>query len=528
MADAALRAALEQLAEADILLVQGLPPDSNYRFKHALIQDAAYENLLKSRRQVLHRRVAEILRDRFPDTAAAEPEVLAHHFTQAALTDAAIEWWGNAGDQALRRSAFQEAISHLGKAIEMADKTGEDASTPATTSASANRRLKIQTDLGKALMFSRGFGAEESKAAFIRARELPAAIDNPTERSSIYFGLWVGNMVRGELRFAREIAETFLREAERGGWTTERGFGRRLLGSTCLWQGDFIEAQANLVEALSIYDPERVRKASTGVELGILRELVAETAPALLAIANWQLGEVGPARVLIEGALAHAIETGHVPTMVGVYYFKANFEMVRGDAGTVRRDAETLVKLSRENALTLFAAWGALQFAWASARADGGKTGAMQLRQALAAYTDQGNKFLVPFFQGSLAEIEAQDDAVGALSWTEEAIALAGKTGERWSDAFLHRLRGRILLKRDPVNIAPAKDAFLTAITIAQQQKARSFELRAALDLARLYNSTSRSADAHALLASALNGFSPTPEFPEIAEMQMLLAALAA
>jgi predicted ATPase len=152
----------------------------------------------------------------------------------------------------------------------------------------------------------------------------------------------------------------------------------------------------------------------------------------------------------------------------------------------------------------------------------------MQLRQALAAYTDQGNKFLVPFFQGSLAEIEAQDDAVGALSWTEEAIALAGKTGERWSDAFLHRLRGRILLKLDPVNIAPAKDAFLTAITIAQQQKARSFELRAALDLARLYNSTSRSADAHALLASALNGFSPTPEFPEIAEMQMLLAALAA
>jgi hypothetical protein len=130
-------------------LPRGLPPDSDYRFKHALIQDAAYENLLKSRRQVLHRRVAEILRDRFPDTADAEPEVLAHHFTQAALTDA-IEWWGKAGDQALRRSAFQEAISHLDKAIEMADKTGEGTSTAATASVSANRRLKIQTDLGKA------------------------------------------------------------------------------------------------------------------------------------------------------------------------------------------------------------------------------------------------------------------------------------------------------------------------------------------------------------------------------------------
>jgi predicted ATPase len=181
--DAALQASLERLAEADILLVQGLPPDSDYCFKHALIQDAAYENLLKSRRQVLHRRVAEILRDRFADTAAAEPEALAHHFTQAGLTDAAIEWWGKAGDQALRRSAFQEAISHLGKAIEMADKTGEGRSAAATASASANQRLKLQTDLGKALMWSRGFGAEESKAAFIRARELAAAIDNPTEHS---------------------------------------------------------------------------------------------------------------------------------------------------------------------------------------------------------------------------------------------------------------------------------------------------------------------------------------------------------
>ena len=521
MADAALQAALEQLAEADILLVQGLPPDSDYRFKHALIQDAAYENLLKSRRQVLHRRVAEILRDRFPDTAAAEPEVLAHHFTQAGLTDAAIEWWGKAGEQALRRSAFQEAISHLGKAIEMADKAGEGTSAAATASASANQRLKLQTDLGKALMWSRGFGAEESKAAFIRARELAAAIDNATEQFTIYYGLWIGNIVRGELGFAREIAETFLREAERGARTTECGVGRRLLGSTCLWQGDFIEAQANLVEALSIYDPERDREARFrfGPDTGA-------AARAYLAITKWQLGEVGPARALIEEAVAHAIETGHVPTLVNTYFYKAHFEIVRGDAGAARRDAEIVVKLSQENALTLFAAWGALQSAWASARLDGRETGATELRQALAAFTDQGNKLFVPFFQGLLAEIEAQGDAEGALTRIDEALALAGETGEHWSDAFLHRLRGEILLKRDPANTAPAEDAFLTAIAIAQQQKARSFELRAALDLARLYNSTSRSADAHALLASALKGFSPTPEFPEIAEAQTLLTAL--
>jgi class 3 adenylate cyclase/predicted ATPase len=519
MEDAGLRAALEQLAEADILLVQGLAPDSDYRFKHALIQDAAYENLLKSRRQVLHRRVAEILRDCFSDIAAVEPEVLAHHFTQAGLTEAAIEWWGNAGDQALRRSAFQEAISHLGKAIEMADKTGKG--TSAATGASAAQRLKLQTDLGKALMWFRGFGAEESKAAFIRARELAAAIDNATERFTIYYGLWVGNAARGELGFAREIAETFLREAESGARMTECGFGRRLLGSTCLFQGDFIEAQANFVEALSIYDPERDHEARVRFDQDI-----GAAARAYLANTKLLLGEVGAARGLIEEAVAHAIQTGHIPTLVNVYFYKAHFEIVRGDARAARREAEIVVELSQENAITLFTAWGGLQFAWASARLDGRETGATELRQALAAVTDQGNKVTVPFFQGLLAEIEVQGDAEGALTRIDEALGLAGETGERWSDAFLHRLRGKILLKRDPANTAPAEEAFLTAIAIAQHQKARSFELCAALDLARLYHSTSRSTDAHALLASALKGFSSTPEFPEIAEGQTLLSAL--
>jgi predicted ATPase len=522
MADAALRASLEQLAEADILLVQGVPPDCDYRFKHALIQDAAYENLLKSRRQGLHRRVAEILRDRFPDRAAAEPEVLAHHFTQAGLTAAAIEWWGKAGDQSLRRSAFQEAISHLGKAIEMADKTGEGTSAAATASASANQRLKLQTDFGKAIMYSRGYGAEESKTAFIRARELAAAIDDATERFTIYYGLWAGNLLRGELRLAREIAETFLREAERGARTMECGIGRRLLGFACLWQGDFIEAQANLLVALSIYDPERDREARFrfGMDTGALTK-------ANLAITKWRLGEVGPARALIEEAVAHAIETGHVPTLVNTYFFKAHFEIVRGDAGAARRDAEIVVKLSQENSLPLFTAFGALHSAWASARLDGCETAARELRQVLAAYTDQGNKLLVPFFQGLLAEIEAQGDAEGALTRIEEAVALAGETAEHWSDAFLHRLRGEILLKRDPANTAPAEDALLTAIALAKQQKARSFELCAALSLAKLYQSNGRPADAHAVLAPALEGFSPTPELPEIEEAQTLLAALA-
>ncbi len=290
---------------------------------------------------------------------------------------------------------------------------------------------------------------------------------------------------------------------------------------TCLFQGDFVVAQANLVEALSIYDPDRDREARFhfGGDSGA-------TARIYLAIANWLLGQVRRARALVEEAVAQAIETGHAPTLVNTYTYNAVYEMVRGDAAAARRDAEIVLKLSHENALPLYAAGGALTSAWASARLDGRETGATALRQAIATYTEQGNKVLVPFFQGLLAEIEAEDDAAAALTRIDKALALAPETGEHWSDAFLHRSRGEILLRRDPADTAPAEDAFLTAIAIAQQQKARSFELRAALDLARLYHSTGRSPDAHALLALALEGFSPTPEFPEIEEARTLLIAM--
>jgi predicted ATPase len=260
MEDASLKVALECLVEADILLVQGSPPESDYRFKHALIQDAAYENLLKSRRRTLHRRVAEILRDFLP--ASAEPEAVAHHFTRAGLTEAAIEWWGKAGDKALRRSAFKEAISHLGKAIEMADKIGSNLEPRAAAEAvSSGHRLKLQTNYGQALMWSRGFSSEETEAAFNRAEGLAATAASADERFDAHYGLWLSRISRGELGLALQTAETFQRDAEHTARVTELAVARRVLGTTCFAQGDFTEALANFEEALRIYDPERDRDA---------------------------------------------------------------------------------------------------------------------------------------------------------------------------------------------------------------------------------------------------------------------------
>jgi predicted ATPase len=257
MEDAPLQAALERLAEADILLVQGLPPDSDYRFKHALIQDAAYENLLKSRRQVLHRRVAEILRDRFASTAAAEPEVLAHHFTQAGLNDEAIEWWGKAGDQALRRSAFQEAIAHLGKAIEMADKASEGA--PPDARVQPLSRMRLQTTYGYALLHGRGHASLETNEAFNRACELAAGVKDVAERFSAYYGLWAGSFVRAELSSMRAAGEAFLRDAQQWPGSLEAAVAHRIVGTTLWFQGDYAGARVQLEQAVAAYDIERDR-----------------------------------------------------------------------------------------------------------------------------------------------------------------------------------------------------------------------------------------------------------------------------
>ena len=203
----ALRAALERLAEADIVFVDGVVPQATYRFKHALVQDAAYDSLLKSRRQALHRRAAKLLCDN-PERAATEPEAIAHHFTEAGLNDPAIEWWGKAGDQALRRSAFSEAITHLGKAIAMADKVAGMAPRPgAGEAAAASQRLKLQTDYGQAVMWSRGFAADETKTAFARAGEFAGQAGDAPARLVAYYAQCLRGMVRGEYGQAREIAE---------------------------------------------------------------------------------------------------------------------------------------------------------------------------------------------------------------------------------------------------------------------------------------------------------------------------------
>lgn len=513
----ALRAALDRLADAELLFVDGVAPHANYRFKHALIQDAAYDSLLKSRRQTLHRRAAEVLLA----SPAPEAEALAHHFTQAGQDDLAIEWWGKAGDQALRRSAFAEAISHLGKAIELSDKAGE-AAQPREGAApgSASRRLKLQTEYAQAVLWGKGFAADATKDAFARAAELATRIGDPEAPLDSYVARWAHSYFRGDLGLALEAAASLLHGAERAARPTEAATGHRLIGLTRLVQGDFARAREHCEQALRIYDPERDRDAK--FRLGVDTRALATS---YLAHAAWHRGDVARSAALTDEAVAHAALSAHVPTIVGVHLFQAWLDDLRDDTEAAQRAAEAAVALSREHGLMSYLNWAALSLAWARAKIGGRDAGSAELRKALADYANQGNKVLLPFYRGLLAEIEAEGgDATAALVGIDEALALAGETGEHWFDAALHRIRGEILVKQNPADPAPA---FLAAIAVAQQQKARSFELRAALSLAKLYQSTGRPIDAHDVLGQALEGFSPTPEFPQIAEAKTLFESLA-
>jgi tetratricopeptide (TPR) repeat protein len=460
------------------------------------------------------------LRDFFP---ASEPEALAYHFTRAGLTEAAIEWWSKAGDQALRRSAFKEAISHLGKAIDMADKIGSNLEPRAAANAvSATQRLKLQTSYGQALMWGRGFSSEESEAAFTQAEGLAAKAESADERFDAYYGLWLGRISRGDLRLARQAAETFQRDAEQTARLTELAVARRVLGTTCFAQGDFTEALVNLEEAIRIYDPARDRDAKFrfGNDIGAV-------ATAYVAHAKWQFGELAQGRELIDQAVARAAEAAHAPTLAVVHHFKVHYDILCGDAAAALRGAAALLELSQEHGIALFSAMGAVSSAWARARL-GDSEAVSELRQSVIAFTEQGNKLWVPIYEGLLAELEGEqgntDEALGRI---DAALTLAQKTGEHRADAPLHHIRGSILLKRDPGDAASAEKAFLAAVAIAQRQRARSFALRGSLALAKLYQSTNRDEDARATLAAALEGFLPTSDLPEIGHAQTLLQALA-
>jgi hypothetical protein len=336
----ALDVALAQLEEAELITRRGTPPDAVYVFKHALVQDTAYETLLRSRRQILHQRIAMTLLGNFPTIAGSEPAMVAHHFTQAGQTEEAVEWWGKAGDQARRLFAFVDAITHLERAMELA-KTLPD--TPERRLA----RLRLQIAYANAQLHARGPAAPEPTTAFREAREIATGVESAPERFSAYYGLFISHYLRGEIPSAWEVAEAMLRDAERLPGSAETCIAHRVFGMACHVQGDYVNGRAHLERALTCYDPEHDRGVVWfGVDTGVATKCI-------LALAVWPLGEIDYSHRLSQDALAHALRLAHVPTMAYAYSIISVAEALKRDVVGALRLAGDALRLAREHGMPL-------------------------------------------------------------------------------------------------------------------------------------------------------------------------------
>ena len=383
--------------------------------------------------------------------------------------------------------------------------------------AQRERRLRLEVAYGQAMRWAKGYNAEETKASLARAAELARKTYDFSERFSMLMGQFGAATTGDRLRSAQELALALLREAEQGGWANF------MLGLVAYWRGEFVEARTQCERTLAAPDLNVDRKPwEASFDLSTWGSLC-------LAATMWQLGEVKRARELIEWGNLRASEIGDIGLIANALFWKSYLEIWRSDPLATLSAAEALEGVAREHGLTQYLNEAELHAGWARGRIDDPTGGAAQVRRILASFVDQGVKVNLGFYSGLLAQLEAETlGADSALARIDEAFRLSNAVEHHCSLPFLHRVRGELLLMRDPADPAPAEEAFRTSIAIAKEQGARSPVLLASLDLAKLYHSTDRPADAHAVVAPALEGFAPTPEMPEIAEAQALLAAIEA
>jgi predicted ATPase len=387
--------------------------------------------------------------------------------------------------------------------------------------AQRQQRLHLQTAYGRAMMWAKGFSAEETKAAFARAEKLAAESDDFSERWSARRGQFRTACTEGELRSAWQLALTELREAEDAGRVWEASVANNMLALVGYWRGDFAEARTRGERVLDAGD---ANAGQNNLEhFGDHRTYTS----SFLAVTMWQLGGVERARELINWAIKRANEVGHIGTLVDALFWKSYLELWRGDPLATLSAAEALEVVAQEHLAMQYLNEAELHSGWARGRINDPMAGAAQMRRALAAFVDRRVRVNLGFYTGLLAQLEAETLRTdGALARIDEAFHLSDQVEHRCSLPFLHRLRGEVLLKRDLSDPAPAEEAFRTSIAIAKEQGARSPVLLASLALAKLYQSTDRPTEAHVILAPALEAFSPTPEMPEIAEAQALLERL--
>ena len=518
---------LAQLVGAELIFQKGMLPQARWVFKHAMLQDTAYQSLLKSKRQQIHHQVADVLVKQFSDIRHHQPELVAHHYTEAGLLDQAIGFWQYAGEQAVQRSAHREGIGHFLKGLALLDQLPQ---TPDRT----HRELAIQTRLGPSLMATKGYAAPEVERAYARAQELCQQLGETPHSFQVLRGLWVVHEMRAELRTARKLSEQLLALAQHLDDPDLLIEVHRALGNTLLWIGEFAHAREHLQKAVALHNPEQHK--ALAFQYGTDPRTVCLLYETL---ALWVLGYPEQALQKSREALARAEEGAHQHSLslAAALNWTGLLHQLRGEAEVTHERAAAGIALAQQCGFPDWEMIGTIFRDWAAAAQSHGEAPVEQLQKVIAAWCATGAELLRPYFLGLLAE---QYGKIGrsekGLALLDEALAVVNTSAERFSEAELYRLRGELLLVRDESKLSTqmsprgpnseAESCFQKALFVARQQGAKSWELRAATSLARQWFKQGKRESARRVLTETIDWFTEGRETRDFQAAQALLAEL--
>jgi len=508
-----LNAALDRLISSELIFRRGVAPAATYSFKHALVQDAAYQTLLKSRRQQLHADVAGAFRKRFPDLADSQPEILAHHLTEASLTDEAIGYWQKAGDRAVERSANKEAIAHFTRGLTLLT------ALPSSPDR-VRQEIAMQIALGAPLLATRGFAALEVGEAYSRALKLSEQAGETTFLSPALQGLSSYHIVRAELQPGRAMAERCFTLAKRSDDPALFVGAHHLLGAILGLMGEPVAACDHLRQAIALYDPRAHRTIAFryGADLDVFDR-------SLRAHFLWEAGYPDQAVATAEGALLLAKEISHPFSEALALSFAAMLRQFRRETQAARETATAAITLCEERGFSYYRGWSTVICGWALAEERQSDEGIAQMRHGLERMAATGARLRRPYYLGLLAQVSREMGKIDAANeHLAEALRLAERTRECWWQAELQRLKGVALAQTEEEAEMAAR--FQQAINTARRQQAKSLELRAATSLARLWGDQGKRAEAHDLLAPIYDWFTEGFETADLKDAKALLDEL--
>ena len=515
MPDDALRAALDQLVATELVFRRGeASSGATYAFKHALVRDAAYQSLLKSRRQELHARIAAALEEHFPEAAGGRPELLAYHLAEAGRAERAIVYLQQASRRALARSAEAEAVGHLQGALAQLDRVTDVGRRGAL-------EFELQAALGRAFSTVRGFAAPETDRAFAQAASLGQRLQVGSRLFPVLWGRFNALRIAGKLAAGHRAAQEFLRLARRSGDTGHVLTAERCFGEGAGMFGRLASARRHLERALALYDPAEHR--GLALDYAYDQRVVARD---LLACGLFVLGYPDQADAQIRRSLAEAEALHHRASLAHALDFACMLDQQRDDPSGVLGHAAGVRRLAEEQTIPFWSGMAAVLEGWAVARAGAPDEGAATIRRALDALLATGVRLWRPYHLALLADVERRAGRYDqALAHLDRALRQVEDTGERWYEAELHRLRGELAL-RSGGDASAAEAAFHAALGLARRQVAKTWELRAAASLARLWAERGDRRKAHDLLAPVHAWFTEGFDTPDLIEAKALLDAL--